>query len=305
MIISRRLLPYAVLFCALLWGSAFPGIKGIYSEWAANGIEATFFDRLLVAGVRFSLAGLLLLLLSKRPLEAWRRTSKSKLLSFALTQTFFQYLIFYTALAVSSAVLGGLLIATGSLWWVVLAPLLLKTAWPSRRQWFLLALGVIGVLLAMYKPGAGSGSPALGAFLFILTTLSGTLGVIVLQGIVPTMSSRTATGFGLLMGGILLCLAGIPAWPAVAELFTLKVVLLTAHLTFVSAAGFGIWNYLTTLFPVNLLAGYRFLVPICAVVESSLLVAGESPGAGIFIGGALVIAAVVGLQHVTKTPVKP
>ena len=30
------------------------------------------------------------------------------------TQTFFQYLIFYTALAVSSATLGGLLTATGS-----------------------------------------------------------------------------------------------------------------------------------------------------------------------------------------------
>ena len=298
--VSNRLLPFAVLFCALLWGSAFPGIKGIYAEWAANGITPTFSNRLLIAGVRFTIAGFTLLLLAKQPWRQWRKTSKHKIIEFALLQTFFQYLIFYTALAVSSATLGGILTATGSLWWVILAPPMLKSAWPNSRQWGLLAVGVVGVLLAVYRPGAGSGDPVLGATLFILASLSGTLAVIILQGIVPTMSSRAATGFSLFIGGIMLCFAGILAWPSFTELFTSRVILLTAYLAAVSAAGFGIWNYLTTLFPVNLLAGYRFLIPICAVTESSLFVAGESPGIGIFIGGALVIAAVVGLQRVAK-----
>ncbi|MGK0176471.1 MAG: drug/metabolite transporter (DMT)-like permease [Lentimonas sp.] len=297
MIVSKRLLPFAVLFCALLWGSAFSGIKAIYAIWAENGIEPTFYNRLLVAGVRFAIAGLALLLLSKQPWKDWKRTPKSRILGFALSQTFFQYLIFYTALAVSSATLGSLLTATGSLWWVILAPLMLKSAWPQRKQWLLLAFGVVGVLLAVYRPGAGSGAPVLGAVLFVLASLSGTLGVITLQGIVPTMSSLAATGFSLLIGGLMLCVAGIPAWSTFAELFTPEVLLLTGYLTFVSAAGFGIWNYLTTLFPVNLLAGYRFMIPICAVIESSLFVAGESPGIGILIGGVLVIFAVVGLQR--------
>lgn len=299
-IISRGLLPFVVLFCALLWGSAFPGIKGIYSVWAEKGIEPSLFNRLLVAGVRFTFAGAALLILAKQPWKEWKKTSKIQLLSFSCTQTFLQYLLFYTALAVSSATLGGLLTATGSLWWVVLAPLMLKTAWPSRTQWLLLLLGVTGVLIAVYRPGAGSGNPIWGATLFVLSSLSGTLGVIVLQGIVPTMSSRAATGFSLFIGGLMLCLAGIPAWPILLELFTFKVFLLTAYLAFVSATGFGIWNYLTTLFPVNLLAGYRFLIPICAVVESSLFVSGESPGLGIFLGGSLVIASVICLQRMHR-----
>lgn len=300
MTISARLLPFAVLFCALLWGSAFPGIKGIYAEWAGNGIEPTFSNRLLIAGVRFLVAGCVLLLLAKQPWKEWQETPKHRLWAFALLQTFFQYLIFYTALAVSSATLGSILTATGSLWWIVLAPFMLKTAWPTRDQWLLLAAGVVGVLLAVYRPGAGSGDPVLGATLFILSSLSGTLSVIILQGIVPTMGSRAATGFSLFIGGSMLCVAGMAAWPNLTELFTPKVVLLTAHLTFVSAVSFSIWNYLTTLFPVNLLAGYRFLIPICAVIESSLFVAGESPGIGIFIGGALVIASVVGLQRIHR-----
>ena len=298
--ISKHSLPFAVLLCALLWGSAFPGIKGIYADWEANGIEVTFSNRLLVAGVRFAIAGFALLLLTKQPWKELERTPKLRVAGFVLTQTFFQYLIFYTALAVSSATLGGILTATGSLWWIVLAPLLLKTAWPNRHQCVLLILGVIGVLIAVYKPGAGSGDPVLGATLFVIASLSGTLAVIILQGVIPTMSSRAATGFSLFIGGLLLCLAGIPAWLDFPMLFTPKVVLLTAYLTIVSAAGFGIWNYLTTLFPVNLLAGYRFLIPICAVTESSLFVAGESPGAGIFVGGLLVIISVVGLQRIHK-----
>ena len=184
-----------------------------------------------------------------------------------------------------------------SLWWVVLAPLMLKSAWPDRYQWLLLMLGVAGVLMAVYRPGAGSGDPILGAMLFISASLSGTLSVIILQGVVPTMGSRAATGFSLFIGGLMLCIVGIPAWPDYAELFTPTVMLLTAYLTFVSAVSFSIWNYLTTLFPVNLLAGYRFLIPICAVIESSLFVADESPGVGIFVGGFLVIISVVGLQR--------
>ena len=298
--VSVRLLPFAVLLCGLLWGSAFPGIKGIYAEWTKNGIEATFSNRLLIAGVRFLVAGCVLLMLAKQPWKEWKLTPKHRIIGFALTQIFFQYLIFYTALAVSSAALGSILTATGSFWWIVLAPLMLKTAWPNRYQWLLLTVGVVGVLLAVYRPGAGSGDPVLGAILFILSSLSGTLGVIILQGIVPTMSSRVATGFGLVIGGFMMCVIGMPAWLHFAELFTLKVVLLTVHLTFVSAVSFSLWNYLTTLFPVNLLAGYRFLIPICAVIESSLFVAGESPGLGIFIGGALVISAVVGLQRMHR-----
>lgn len=295
--VSKRLLPFAVLLCALLWGSAFPGIKGIYADWEDNGIEVTLSNRLLVAGVRFAIAGFALLLLTKQPWQELKRAPKFRIAGFALTQTFFQYLFFYTALAVSSATLGGILAATGSLWWIVLAPLLLKTVWPNRHQCFLLTLGVIGVLMAVYKPGAGSGDPVLGALLFVIASFSGTLAVIILQGIIPTMSSRAATGFSLFIGGLLLCIAGIPAWLDFARLFTPKVVLLTAYLAVVSAAGFGIWNYLTTLFPVNLLAGYRFLIPVCAVIESSIFVEGESPGVGIFVGGFLVILSVIGLQR--------
>jgi len=243
------------------------------------------------------IGGAALLLIAKKPWQEWQQTPKAPLLLFACTQTFIQYVLFYTALAISSAVMGGLLVATGSFWWLILAPLLLKSPWPSRQQWLLIGLGASGVLFAVYKPGASTGSPVTGALLFCLSTLSGSFGVIILQKVLPTMGARAATGFGLFIGGVMLTLTGAAAIPEIASIFPLKVILLTGYLAFVSAAAFGLWNHLTQLFPVNLLAGYRFLVPVCAVIESSLLVTGESPGLGIWIGGALVIFAVIALQR--------
>lgn len=295
--ISSRMLPFAVLVCAMLWGSAFPAIKAVYAEWAGNGVEPVMANRLVLAGMRFMLGGVVLLLLAKRPLEQLRKTSLPRLFAFACAQTYVQYALFYSALAVSSAVLGGLLVGSGSIWWLLLAPLLLKTPWPTHRQWGFITLGLAGVLIAVYRPGAGSGHAVLGALLFCLCTLSGSLGLIVLQNILKTMGARAATGYGLFLGGAMLMLSGIPAWSDLPLLFSPKVMLWTAYLAFVSAVGFGVWNHLTSLFPVNLLAGYRFLVPVCAVVESSLLVSGESPGLGIWLGGSLVIAALIGLHR--------
>jgi len=289
--------PFAVLLCALLWGSAFAGIKAIYAEWESAGIEPDFPNRLLLAGVRFSIGGAALLLLARQPIKELRKTPWLLIMAFAATQTYIQYTLFYTALSISSAVLGGLLVASGSFWWLVLAPLILKTPWPTRVQWSLIAVGAVGVLLAVYKPGAGSGNPVLGGTLFIMSTLSGTFGLIVLQKVMKTMGAKAATGYGLFFGGIMFLLSGAAAWPDIVTLFSLKVIWLTLYLAFVSALGFGLWNYLTSLFPVTLLAGYRFLVPVCAVVESSLLVSGESPGLGIWIGGILVIFSIVSLQR--------
>jgi drug/metabolite transporter (DMT)-like permease len=291
------MLPFAVLACALLWGSAFPAIKGIYAEWQSLAIEPTMPNRMLLAGVRFMIGGAALLILAKRPLQELRNTSLPRLLAFACAQTYVQYALFYTALVISSAVLGGLLVGSGSIWWLLLAPVLLKSPWPSRQQWGFILLGVAGVVFAVYRPGAGSGQAVLGGILFCLCTLSGALALIILQKILKTMGPKSATGYGLFFGGILFMLSCMSAWPELPALFSPKVILLTLYLAFVSAFSFGLWNYLTSLFPVNLLAGYRFLVPVCAIIESSLLVSGEAPGYGIWVGGALVVASLIGLHR--------
>ena len=216
----------SALICSLLWGSAFPAIKTVYVHWESRGINAGLSTLWLFAGVRFILAGLLLLPLARHPVRDLRLTPWKTLLGFGLAQTFFQYLFFYLGLAVAGA-----------------------------------------------------------------------LAVIQFQFVRRTMGARAATGWSLLMGGIGLFLAGCPALAQMPEIFDARVALLTVYLAFVSAAAFSLWNHLTTLYPVHLLATYRFFIPLCGVLESFLVLRQERPGWGFIVGGILVLAAMAAGQR--------
>jgi drug/metabolite transporter (DMT)-like permease len=250
--------------------------------------------------VRFTLAGLMLLVVARRPWRELRATPPGRLIGFAATQTFGQYLLFYLAIAVASGSLAGLLSSLGSFWWMILAPLVGGAVWPTRAQWIAIAVGGAGVAIAASSPGAGAGNPWLGTLLLLGSTGLGTLGLVQFGRLRETIGARAATGFSLLGGGLGLLLAGAGAFPRAALLMPPAAVGLTLWLAFVSAAAFSLWNHLSTRHPVPLLAGYRFLIPLAATVESMLFL-GERPGWGFAAGGVLVLGSLVASQRLSRT----
>jgi len=294
----------ASLLCALLWGSAFPVIKQVYQYWEAQGLERTLPMIFLFAGLRFTFSGLGLLAIGKNLREELRETPLWPLAGLALTQTFLQYVFFYQAVAVSSASLAALLVSTGSLWWMVLAPLVLKSPWPTGKQWLGLSLGGLGVSLAVYAPGVGAGNPFLGTAFMLSATASGAFAVIIFQKIRPTMSSVNATGLSLFLGGLGLTVIGAGAAGSLQEMFGPPVIWSTLWLMLVSAAAFTIWNNLTSLFPVSLLASYRFLIPVCGVLEALIFLPNESAGWGLLVGGFFVLCSMKFAQKSSNLPKK-
>lgn len=294
-----RVLP-PMLICALLWGSAFPCIKLVYQEWKNTGIEAELTDLWWFAGVRFTISGAALLLLSKQPLKDIKASPPRLLAIFTITQTAGQYLFFYFALSVATGSLNSLVVSTGSFWWLLLAPLILKTPWPTRWQWLAILGGAVGVTVATYSPGSEESGSVLGVFSMLMATLLGALGVITFSKLKPTIGPRAGTGFSLFAGGLILLLVGAPAFGHAASLFSPKILWLTLWLAFVSAAAFTLWNHLSTLHPVNLLASYRFLIPVCGIVESLLFIPSEQATLGLFVGGLLVVVSVIVAQRLTQ-----
>ena len=294
-----KVLP-GMLLCALLWGSAFPCLKTVFGIWSEQGLVLGLTDYWWFAGVRFTVAGIALLLIARNPWSEIRSVSKARLFGMTMTQTFGQYLFFYLAVAVASGSLTGLLASSGSFWWVVLAPLLSKAPKPSRAQWMALLLGGIGITLATAAPGAGAGRPMLGAFLMVAATGLGAVGVIEFGKLGKGIGARAATGFSLGAGGLLLLLCGASSFPRAAELMSPPVILITLWLCIVSAAAFALWNFLSTKHPVPLLAGYRFLIPLCGMGESLIFLKGESAGWGLISGAVLVVVSLVMMQRANR-----
>lgn len=243
-------------------------------------------------------AGLLLLPFCRQTFVSCRGPWLRWLFLLALTQTFLQYVFFYSGLAVSSGVLGAILVGTGSLWWILLAPVLLKSSFPARRHLWVISIGLLGVVLAVYAPGIGSGNPLLGTGLFLGATLSGALAAIVIIPLSKWMDVRLATAASLFFGGLGLLLCGVRALPSFLELADAQLLLTTVYLAGVSAGAFGIWNWLVGKYSVNVLAGYRFLIPLSGVTQSAIFIRSESLGGGIVLGGALILGSLIYLHRV-------
>jgi drug/metabolite transporter (DMT)-like permease len=168
----------------------------------------------------------------------------------------------------------------------------------NARQWWLLLAGAAGVTLAVYSPGVSHGQPRLGALLILAASLFGALGLACYQRVKLTMGSRAGTGFSLLLGGLVLWgLGGRAVVRGDLAHYDAFVWGVTAWLALVSAAAFALWNHLSTLMPAHRLATQRFLIPICGVFESLVLLEDEHLTLPMVVGGAIVITAMVLVQR--------
>ena len=118
---KRTTLFLGAFLATFLWGSAFPCIKIGY-QWM-NIASSDTGSQMLFAGMRFFVAGLLVLLVgsigSKKVLVPKRESGRLSpwwiLWLLALTQTFLQYFFYYIGLAHVSGTKGSIMNAMGTL----------------------------------------------------------------------------------------------------------------------------------------------------------------------------------------------
>lgn len=111
--------------CCFLWGSAFPCIKIGYSLFHIASQDTA--SQLLFAGVRFSLAGVLVILsgsLMNRRLLLPSKASLGNICKLSLVQTVIQYLFFYIGLANTSGVKSSIIEASNVFFCILTASLL-------------------------------------------------------------------------------------------------------------------------------------------------------------------------------------
>lgn len=268
---NKKFVFLVATFCCLLWGSAYPAIKNGYALFhiAADDIPS----KMVFAGYRFLLAGLVLLLFAVASGKAIGRLKKSQYKQIAilgLTQTTLQYVFFYIGLAYTTGVKGSIMNATGTFFSVLLAHYIYKNDRLTFNKIIGCALGFAGVMVVNFGSGLmdfnftlmGEGCVVLAAFILSAASIYG-------KRISQTMDTTVMTGYQLAIGGLVLTLGGYLFGGYLSD-FGWQALLLLAYLVLLSSAAFALWSLLLKYNRVGMVAPFNFLIPVSGAVLSAI-----------------------------------
>lgn len=258
------------LFMYLLWGSAFPAIKAGYAM--LNMASSDFSGQLLFAGIRFTLAGVAILLFEVMTgNNIWRplRMNFTRVSLLGLWTTGLQYLCFYRGLAHTTGVKGSIMNGTSTFFSVILAHCLLKN---ERLRVPVLAgciLGFLGVIAVNFQSNFDFSFSLEGEGLLIAAACILAAGGIYGKIISMTMDASIMTGWQLCIGGAALVLSGLAGGGSIS-FSTWQSVVLMSYLILLSAVAFCLMATLLKYNPVGLVTIFNFTTPVFGAVLSGI-----------------------------------
>lgn len=258
------------LTAAIAWGWAFPLIKVGFS---AFGITADMTgSKMLFAGIRFAVAGLIVLSVARSSGRSFK-TGKTGdwlfILTFALMNTTLHYFFFYVGMSHSEGSRAAILNSLSTFLVVLLACACFKSDRLTTRKVLGCVVGFSGIL-ALNLGGAESGRfTLLGDGMIILNAICGALSNLMTRGLSRRIDVFVGTGYGLTIGGILLILPGLAFGGTLPHINMLGIVCLLLLIA-ISAVGFTLYNKLLSLNPVGKVAIYNSLIPVVGAVTSCL-----------------------------------
>lgn len=258
------------LTAAIAWGWAFPLIKVGFS---AFGITADMTgSKMLFAGIRFAIAGLIVLSVARssgRSFQTSRRIDWLFILAFALMNTTLHYFFFYVGMSHSEGSRAAILNSLSTFLVVLLACACFKSDKLTSRKILGCTVGFCGIL-ALNLGGAESGQFTwLGDGMIILNAICGACANLMTRGLSRRIDIFVGTGYSLSIGGLLLIISGLVFGGTLPQINMLGIICLILLIA-ISALGFALYNKLLSCNPVGKVAIYNSLIPIVGTVTSCL-----------------------------------
>ena len=259
------------ILCNMLWGAAFPFIKMGYRLYAIDSADTASI--LCFAGIRFMMGAALVWLagvaLNRRPLPMPRGKDLVSCCGLGLWQTAAQYFFYYSAVALLTGAMGGILNCTHSFMGVILAHFLYgKADRLTPRKALGCGLGFAGVLVATLG-NHGSGSVK-GIVYMLLATVIFALAGPWNKAVTQKVDSFTVCVLNLGVGGAVLAVLGFAMGGSLHPQSAGAVPVLL-FLAFISGAGYVLWAILMKNNPVSRIAVFGLIIPVMNVLLSALL----------------------------------
>lgn len=271
----RNIIIIAII-CTALWGSAFPAIKIGYNLFNIAGNDIS--TKLLFAGIRFILAGLMVAIyycISNKRLALPGKESIRGIAVLGLVQTTLQYVFFYISLVYLSGVKGSILNSIGNFFAVILAHFFFSNDKLNLQKILGCLLGFGGVVLCNIESGSmdlsfnimGEGFILIAAFCFAM-------GSVITKFVTRKNNSVMVTGYQLMLGGMVLAILGL-VMGGTLSFNSIGANMLLIYLAVLSAVAFSLWAQLLKYNSVGKISIYCFLNPVFGVILSGVFLGEE------------------------------
>ena len=258
--------------CCILWGSAIPVIKTGYRLMEVDAADTA--SQIVFAGVRFTLAGLLVLIFAsirEKKVLIPDRTILKYAVPVCLAQTVGQYFFFYIGVAHTSGVKGGILTGLGNFIAILMSCLIVRNERMTGRKMAGCVLGFAGVVVInLMGKSLDMGFTLTGEGFILISQVAYGISTILINIYSKKVSPVVLSGTQFTMGGIVLTLIGVGMGGHLGNVTAVGVVSIF-YLAMVSAVAYTLWSVLLAWNDVSKVAIFGFVNPLCSVILSALI----------------------------------
>ena len=260
------------MLCCALWGSAFPCIKIGYELFAIPSDAVA--TQILFAGLRFTLAGVIALLIGSALNRRWlipKKGSGVKIVKLCMLQTVAQYLFFYVGLAHTSGVRASIIEGVNVFIAILVASLIFHQEPLTVRKIVGSIIGFAGVVLVNLSGDAGAGGFALlGDGCIVLSTVAYAFSSVYLKRYSKEEDPVVLSGWQFVLGGLIMIVCGVLFGGRLESVSPAGMAMLV-YLAIVSAVAYSLWGVLLKYNPISRVAVFGFMNPVFGVILSAIL----------------------------------
>lgn len=291
------------LFCAVLWGSAFPVLKVSYVELGIAPDDRSAI--IVLAGMRFFLASLIIftgIIVGIRQSPKVKMAMLPQLFLLGLLQISLQYYFFYNGLAHTTGMKAAILSSVGIFFVVVFAHFIYVDDRLGWRKIVGLIAGFAGIVLINAGQHFTFDFSWQGEGFMILSGFVSAIGTILAKRISKVVHPFVLTAWQMLIGSVLLIAVGLPGLKSHAMVFTDKAFLLLIYSAFLSATAFSLWYAILKYNKAGEISVYKFMTPVSGAMLSALFIPGERFTLNMFMALALVTLGVIIVNYQRRIP---
>lgn len=272
----------AAAVCCLLWGSAFPAIKIGYNLFNIDSSDTPSI--ILFAGLRFTLAGVLAILIFSMEEKKFLIPCKKDLPKIAVLsvfQTVVQYLAFYIGLAGTDGSKASIINGTSVFFAIIISCFIFKQEKINLTKIVGCAIGFAGIVLVNINGGTSAKSDTFSEILIVVSSVSYAFSTVFMRKYSFSSNPAMLSGYQFILGGIILTVSGL-ALGGTLKFENQKAAAVLVYLALLSAVAYSLWSLLLKYNDVSRVAVCGFMTPVFGFFLSMLLLRENTSG---WIGG--------------------